>query len=79
MNMQMLFTFYHMVSFQVMSLRGGLPLIMARGASENTVCQEAPRRESEPGRREGGESFFKATEVTNVLIYTLVNPIFFFN
>lgn len=40
MNMQMLFTFYHMVLFQVITRRTAFPLINMKGWSENTVYQE---------------------------------------
>lgn len=40
MNMQMLFTFYHMVLFQVITHGRGFPLINVKGWSENTVYQE---------------------------------------
>ena len=40
MNMQMLFTFYHMVLFQVITHRRAFPLINVKGWSENTVYQE---------------------------------------
>lgn len=42
MNMQMLFTFYHMVLFQVITRRTASPLINMKGWSENTVYQETP-------------------------------------
>lgn len=40
MNMQMLFTYYHMVLFQVIMHRRDFPLINVKGWSENTVYQE---------------------------------------
>lgn len=38
----MLFTFYHMVLFQVIMQRKAFPLINMKGWSENTVYQETP-------------------------------------
>lgn len=38
----MLFTFYHMVLFQVITRRTASPLINMKGWSENTVYQETP-------------------------------------
>lgn len=40
MNMQMLFTFYHMVLFQVITHKRAFALINVKGWSENTVYQE---------------------------------------
>lgn len=40
MNMQMLFTFYHMVLFQVITRGRAFPLINMKGWSENTGYQE---------------------------------------
>ena len=63
MNMQMLFTFYHMVRGQVR--RGGPPTHYdERTASGNTLCQE----ELNPGDAREGGSASKAAEGTNVLI-----------
>lgn len=42
MNMQMLFTFYHMVLFQVITRGRAFPLINMKGWSENTGYQETP-------------------------------------
>lgn len=44
MNMQMLFTFYHMVLFQVITRRRAFPLINMTGWSENSVYQETQEK-----------------------------------
>lgn len=43
MNMQMLFTSYHMVLFQVITHKRAFRLINVKGWSENTVYQETLR------------------------------------
>lgn len=68
--MQMLFTYYHMVLFQVIMHRRDFPLINVKGWSENTVYQETLGACSRNVIRLtlGCWNLFQATQLTFMLI-----------